>query len=153
MDLFPGREGGTWIGMSKTGKIGILTNYRQSSLFAKPDKKGRGELVTRFLRSDDTPQTYVENVKQAKMDYNGFNLIVGNVSAAGSSEFVYYCNQEHEPLENLYSGVYCLSNRYLDYGWKKVSLGREKFEKIIQKECSMNEKVPLLLELLQDKTR
>lgn len=152
VDLYPQKEGGTWLGISKRGQIGILTNYRQGPSFSKTNKKGRGNLVTSFLTSVDQPRAYVEKVHQTGEDYNGFNLIVGKIST-DSFEFSYCCNQEHKPVEDLQAGVYCLSNRYLDFGWKKVVLGKEKFGKIIQMQCSINEKITLLLEMLQDTTR
>ena len=152
VDLVPRREGGTWLGISKQGQIGILTNYRQGPSFITHGKKGRGELVTRFLKSNDKPEAYIEKVNQTGEDYNGFNLIVGKIST-DSFEFSYHCNQEHKPIEDLRAGVFCMSNRYLDFGWRKVVSGKEKFGEIVQMQISINEKITLLLELLQDKTR
>lgn len=42
-DQEPGKEGGTWLAMSKTGKIGVLLNILQADEDILPDKKGRGE--------------------------------------------------------------------------------------------------------------
>lgn len=36
----PGRTGGTWLGLSKSGKIGVLLNILGHM---DPDKLGRGE--------------------------------------------------------------------------------------------------------------
>ncbi|XP_028396610.1 transport and Golgi organization 2 homolog [Dendronephthya gigantea] len=154
IDLFPGKEGGTWLGMSKSGKVGILTNYRQSPKFKREDEIGRGQLVSDFLKSEEKPKTFLENVEENGHKYGGFNLILGEV-IPGKTEmnFSYYCNKESRPLQDLTPGIYGLSNRYLDYGWKKVDLGKKQFEKIVKEESSMQEKVDKVLELLLDETR
>ncbi|CAB4003526.1 Hypothetical predicted protein [Paramuricea clavata] len=141
--------------MSINGRIGLLTNYRQSEKFMKHGAKRRGKLVTDFLKSGDAPHKYLEKVKETGKDYKGFNLIVGNVSPGDSTamEFGYYCNQENEPFDNLKPGVHALSNRYLDYEWKKVSFGKERFQEIIKRKSSVKEKVNSLIEMLQDETK
>ena len=147
-----GKEGGTWLGMTKSGKIGVLTNYRQNEKFRKP--LGRGHLVTNFLKSQQKPKEYLENLKKHGDEYSGFNLIVGDVFQ-GQTEmnFSYYCNKEHKPFEDLTTGIYGLSNRYLDYNWKKVVLGKERFQKIVKGSGEWKEKIEYIFELLQDGTR
>jgi uncharacterized protein with NRDE domain len=141
--------------MSKNDRIGLLTNYRQGEKFMKRGAKRRGKLVTDFLKSGEAPRRYLEKVKETGEDYKGFNLIVGNVSPGNSTEmeFVYYCNQENEPLDNLKPGVHALSNRCLDYEWKKVSFGKERFQEIIKRKSSLKEKVNSLIQMLQDETK
>jgi uncharacterized protein with NRDE domain len=152
--LQPGREGGTWLGMTKTGKIGILTNYRQSSWFRNQDDKGRGHLVSDFLKSKEKPRTFLENVEKHGSEYGGFNLILGNVFQGESEmDFSYYCNKEQQPLKDLKAGIYGLSNRYLDFGWKKVLFGKEQFEKIVKGDSGMQDKIEKIFELLLDETR
>ena len=41
--------GGTWLGVTKTGRVAGITNYRDPSA-VKKHAPSRGELVTRFLR-------------------------------------------------------------------------------------------------------
>lgn len=41
-DLFPGREGGTWLGVSKAGKIGVLLNILG---ILDTTRQGRGRTV------------------------------------------------------------------------------------------------------------
>lgn len=147
--MFPGKEGGTWLGMTKAGKIGILTNYRQSEKFKNPNDKGRGYLVSDFLKSDENPKQYLENVMKHGHEYGGFNLIVGDLSQG--MDFSYYCNREHQPFMDLKPGIYGLSNRYLDYGWKKVVVGKERFEKIVKGDKPDDE--AKLMELLSDERR
>ena len=41
LDLENGKEGGTWLGVTKTGRLAAITNYLEPKL--NPDAKGRGE--------------------------------------------------------------------------------------------------------------
>ena len=41
------RDGGTWLGVSETGRVAMLTNVR--SVQAGPGQRSRGELATRWL--------------------------------------------------------------------------------------------------------
>lgn len=45
LDLEYGKEGGTWIGISKRGKLAAITNYLEARL--NPDAQGRGDHTPR----------------------------------------------------------------------------------------------------------
>lgn len=153
IDMFSGKEGGTWLGMTRSGRIGMLTNYRQHQKFKKPNEKGRGFLVSEFLKSTQSPRQFLQNVENHSSEYGGFNIILGDLGNANAS-FSYYCNKEQQPLTDLQPGVYALSNRYLDYCWKKVVIGKQCFSKILQSESnSPLEKVDKIFNLLSDETR
>ena len=148
-----GPDRATWLGISTTGRIGILTNYRQSDKFIKLGAKRRGELVTNFLESNDSPDHYLK--KLTNQVYKGFNLIVGNIlsrDVPAVMDFGYYCNEENKQQEKLKPGVHAISNRYLNYGWMKVSLGKKRFQEIIQQKCPVITKANMLLEMLQNRT-
>ena len=46
IDLTPGREGGTWLGLSKTGKFAVLLNILTKQ---RPATKGRGMVPLVFM--------------------------------------------------------------------------------------------------------
>ncbi|KPP64797.1 hypothetical protein Z043_116824 [Scleropages formosus] len=73
LDLEEGKEGGSWLGISKRGKLAALTNY----LDAKPsaDAQGRGFLVSNFLTDNVDSYSYLKKVSTEGHLYNGFNLI------------------------------------------------------------------------------
>ena len=39
-----GKNGGTWLGITRTGRIATLTNYRQKFSDLNPKAQGRGNL-------------------------------------------------------------------------------------------------------------
>lgn len=55
------REGGTWFGVSRRGRLAALTNYRDPAhrLLQAPS---RGLLINRFLAGDDPPAEYLKQV-------------------------------------------------------------------------------------------
>lgn len=67
--------GGTWLGLSRTGRLAALTNFRS----AKPQRSNtpsRGELVTGFLHSSLSADAYLQQLARHCGDYNPFNLLV-----------------------------------------------------------------------------
>jgi uncharacterized protein with NRDE domain len=109
---------GTWLGITSTGRIAMLTNYRdpQNINSAAPS---RGKLVSDFLTGDTAPATYLDAVSREGKNYNGFNLLTGTVD-----EMWYYSNYK-DGVERLQDGFYGLSNHLLDTPWPKVQRGKE----------------------------
>jgi len=76
--VLAGRDGqatGTWLGISRSGRLAGLTNYR-SSVPMRTDVASRGELVTNFLTDDSDALTYLQRLAARCSDYNPFNLLV-----------------------------------------------------------------------------
>lgn len=143
--LLAGRDlegGGTWLGISRSGRFAVVTNYREPGK-TRSDTPSRGELVTGFLLGEGAPMEYLARVSARGADYNGFNLLVRD-----QSSLCWYSNRADGPRE-LSPGVYALSNHLLDTHWPKVARGKEGFESIL--DCdTLDENA--LLELLADRT-
>lgn len=126
-DLLAGRDleaGGTWMGITKKGKISLVTNYRDLYNL-KPDAPSRGHLVTNFLLNGDQPGEYLNAIAETGSVYNGFNLIVGY-----PDELHYYSNYKNG-VEKIPDGVHGLSNHLLNTPWPKVERGLVKFKTLI----------------------
>lgn len=124
-DLLAGRDlkaGGTWLGITRQGKFAAITNYRDPANI-KQEAPSRGELTFNFLKNDITPLKYLEKLSSSAKDYNGFNLLVGNLK-----ELYFYSNVEGE-IKALVPGLYGLSNHLLDTPWPKVEMGKQLFQK------------------------
>jgi uncharacterized protein with NRDE domain len=107
------REGGTWMGVTRSGRFAAVTNYRDPREF-RETRKSRGLLVKAYLEGGDTPLGYLGLVSREGDAYNGFNLVVGE-----PREMAYYSNREGG-ARALGPGVYGLSNHLLDTPWPKV---------------------------------
>ncbi len=67
--------GGTWLGISRTGRLAALTNFR-SGVPQRANTPSRGELVAAFLHSDQPADAYLQQLAPRCGDYNPFNLLV-----------------------------------------------------------------------------
>jgi uncharacterized protein with NRDE domain len=145
-DLLAGRdlkEGGTWMGITRHGRLGMITNYRD-----RPSKKenapSRGKLVSRFLQGRQTPPDYLEEVRSEGTLYNGFNLIVGD-----QNQLYLYSNRNGQ-IAALTPGFHGLSNHLLDTPWPKVTRGKERMAGLLAEgEKALDPDA--LLALLQDR--
>jgi len=72
-DQAPGREGGTWLGVDKSGKIGFLTNIYG---VVDPQAEGRGRLVVNWLKGQQSAEEYLEQIKASQTIYAPFNLVL-----------------------------------------------------------------------------
>jgi len=114
--ILAGRDleaGGTWLGVTRTGCWGFVTNVREG-MKRDPHAPSRGELVPRVLRDPrDVHAALVAAIADAHR-YNGFNLMAGDIAQAswGSNR-----GERGAPLSN---GVHGLSNAKLDTPWPKL---------------------------------
>ncbi len=127
--LLAGRDlkgGGTWLGMTRTGRIAAITNYRDPRR-EKQDAPSRGYLVSGFLTSAMSTEEYLEFLKREASAYNGFSLIFGE-----PGRLRFFSNRGEGPL-SLEAGIHGLSNHLLDTPWPKVSRGREALARVVAK--------------------
>jgi len=128
-DMLAGRdlkEGGTWLGITKTGKVAAITNFRDLQNL-KDGVPSRGNLVSEFLHGGENPWEYIQNVRQSSDRYNGFNLILGDRNGLFCFSNVGGVFHEISP------GIHGLSNHLLDTPWPKVERGRKLLGRLISK--------------------
>ena len=143
-DIVGGRDlqaGGTWLAAHRNGRFATVTNYRDAQPPA-PDKRSRGELVTRYLESDLPPRDYLDTIDEDA--YAGFNLIAGT-----RSDVVYLSNRE-DGNRVLRPGIYGLSNALLDGPWDKVERSKTALQSLLDDD-TINESS--LLRLMSDRRR
>jgi uncharacterized protein with NRDE domain len=126
-DVLGGQDleaGGTWLGMNKLGKIGMITNYRDPKNI-DPNAPSRGHLVSDFLIQNTDPETYMNTVERKGKSYNGFNLITGNVD-----QLWYYSNYR-EGVTRIEEGLFGLSNHLLETPWPKIIRGKQRMNSVL----------------------
>lgn len=109
--------GGTWLGVSRTGRFAALTNFRDPGR-NKAGAPTRGQLPSRFLSGTQSAQGYLMELESMASRYNGFNLMFGDL------EGLYCFSNCGEGERELAPGVYGLSNHLLDTPWPKVARGK-----------------------------
>lgn len=111
--------GGTWLGISRSGRFAALTNYRDPSRH-DPAAPSRGRLVADFLSGTTDIDAYLDRVEDLRC--NGFNLLLGTLGRE-SRRLVAFSNVTRARHE-LAPGLYGLSNAVLDTPWPKVGAGK-----------------------------
>jgi len=120
------QQGGTWMGVTRSGRFAAVTNYRDPSQSAVAPRS-RGELPLTYLAGSQDPETFLKKVAAMARDYGGFNLLVGD-----RHNLWYFANSDDMDPQCLPPGVYGLSNARLDTPWPKVQLGKARMLALLQ---------------------
>ncbi len=147
--VFSGRDlhgSGTWLGITKTGKIACVTNYREPHSVANGNlsRPSRGSLVSRFLIEDISADDYLEQLIGTGKDYSGFNLIFGS-----AEKMLYFSNRSDLHLQ-ITPGLHGLSNHLLDTPWPKVLKGKDALIRL--NSLKKDKLTDALFEILADRT-
>jgi uncharacterized protein with NRDE domain len=105
--------GGTWLGVTRTGRFAALTNYRDQKL-RRENAPSRGTLVTSLLLSKDRTAQSLDYLREVGAQYNGFSVIFSDGEQLAVYESARGVGRQLEP------GIYGLSNHLLDTPWPKV---------------------------------
>lgn len=135
------QAGGMWLGVCRGGKFAAITNYRDCT-GAIADLPSRGEIVSHYLRSNESAIHAIEALAQKSQRYAGFNVLFGD-----ESHLVYYSNRQNE-IQIVQPGFYGLSNHLLDSPWPKVVRGK-KLLRPYMCDCARVD-VAMITALLQD---
>ena len=120
-EVFAGRDqraGGTWMGVTRDGRFGAVTNFRDPS-DRRTTARSRGELVSQYLLSGERPIDFIARIESRAADYNGFNLLLAD------HDSLWYFGSREGLAREVEPGVHALSNHLLDEPWPKVVHGRE----------------------------
>ena len=127
-DILAGRDlqaGGTWLGVSRAGAFGVVTNFREMQR-PTPGMPSRGALITQYLKAGQPAARFLAELEPQAVRYAGFNLLL-----ADSTEMHYASNRTTPFARALPAGVHGLSNHLLDTSWPKLARTRERFERLI----------------------
>jgi uncharacterized protein with NRDE domain len=120
-DLLAGKDlkgGGTWMGITRTGRFAAITNFREPENITE-NTPSRGFLVRDFLDTNSSPENYLNMIREAGGRYNGFNLLVGTPDG-----ILYYSNRQNK-IFNIPPGLHGLSNHLINTDWPKVKKGKQ----------------------------
>lgn len=138
------RCGGTWLGVTRKGKIAALANHREMEKVPS-DAPSRGCLVSDFLKNEESADEYLEKLKRTGNLYNGFSLVFGDLR-----QLHHYSNKT-DAGRVISEGIHGQSNHLLDTPWPKVERGKEAMRRILSSRVDPSDEE--LFALLADKTR
>lgn len=144
-ELLAGRDlsaGGTWFGLTRAGRLALLTNIREPAR-NRPDAPTRGTLVVDWLASTADAPAFAARLATG---YNGFNLITADL-VRGSWHWI--SNRSPAPLA-LPAGIHALSNAALDTPWPKTTGLKAAMAEALTAAASTESLVERLLAALAD---
>ncbi len=107
--------GGTWMGVTPSGRFAALTNVRDPRSF-DPAAPSRGELVVGFLASSEAPLVHLRRLASDPVRRNGYNLLAG-----AGGRLAWHSNAAEDSPREVGAGVHTVSNALLDTPWPKTS--------------------------------
>lgn len=146
--IFAGRDlerGGTWLGITRDGKVAAVTNYRDPAA-PRNAPLSRGALTRDFLAGEIPAEQYLSGVQARADQYNGFVMI------AGDAERLYWLSNRGGPgVAPVALGVHGLSNHLLDTPWPKIQRARQTLDAL--RGAAESELRLKLFEVLADRTQ
>ncbi|HET8869499.1 MAG TPA: NRDE family protein [Aquabacterium sp.] len=148
LPILGGRDlqaGGTWLGLTAQGRLGLVTNVRNP---ASTDNlaPSRGDIVPRWLRGD-LPM-YRLWPQLALHGYNGFNLLALDF-AQGEC---YWANNNQPMPIRLEKGIFGISNAELDTPWPKLQQLKAEMKVAVSGSTDAEQLAMSLFEALSDST-
>ena len=149
-------EQGTWLGITREGRLAVLTNFREEG-DSKPEAKSRGALVNAFLtqpadNEEASTEDFVKSVvsEDGLKGFGGFSLVCGRVGEAlavfsnrtpdvGGVSWIGGTKAETVGLSNATIG---------DRSWTKVTEGENLVAKVIEEDVAANGSKEALVDAL-----
>jgi uncharacterized protein with NRDE domain len=115
--ILAGRDlqaGGTWLGVSRSGRLAALTNHRDPTR-QRTDAPSRGELVSAFLQTNASAEDYLNALAERAADYNPFNLLVFD------GTYLMGLESRHAKVITMQPGIGAVSNADFLTPWPKLA--------------------------------
>lgn len=131
------QAGGTWLGVSPSGRFAAVTNVRHPKSRILGDKSC-GDIVKDFLSTAVSCTEMIDELQREAHLYGGFNVLLYD----GNS--LYHYNNIFDETHKLSSGIYSLSNHSLNTPWPKVIRSRDQFEQLLNNEALPNDFITMM---------
>lgn len=144
------RAFGTWLGVNRQGRIGLLTNVREPGK-NNPDAVSRGQIIEQYLEGQNSADSYLAALAAENDRYNGFNLLLFEKEYAWFMSNRGQGQDQTSAFTKLNRGVFGLSNASLDTSWPKLTRTREAVKKSLLRSDAPS--VEALFDIFADQTR
>jgi len=145
------RGGGTWMGVSRSGRFAALTNHRAPGSM-RSDAPSRGRLCIDVLTNVCSIEETLHEIAGEATNYNGFNLLAACWDAAGPSSLWTVASPGSTAVTAIAPGVHGLSNARVDTSWPKVDRAKAGLNAAIEAGLASDALVEHLFRLLADDT-
>ena len=144
--VFGGRDlekGGTWLAISRTGRLAAVTNVRSWPPARGP--RSRGELCADFVRGDAPIDDYARAASRDRALFADFNLLLHDGRA------MRYVSGAADAPAIVEPGIHGLSNAALDVRWPKVVRAIDSLRAAL--ELPIDPMIDALFAMLADRTK
>ena len=135
---------GSWLGLSDSGRLCALTNYRCGKNTSQKFQTSRGDLVKNALLSTEPYPEFMSRLA-------GSQAYAGDYLIGADSNGLYYTDN-HSPgktYQTLDGGIYGLCNASLNTSWPKLSCAKAQLAELSQ---SSDIEIDQLKDLMSDRT-
>lgn len=133
-------QGGTWLGLTRTGRFSALTNHR-NGLHKPQGLSSRGNLPLQFLLSEQSCSNFIRAT--CIQQFDGFNQLIDD------GQQLCYLSNRAEALQPIPHGVHGISNAVFDTPWPKLLAAKKALKHCINNNQLSTES---LIQLMQDPT-
>ena len=115
-EILAGRDlqaGGTWMGLTASGRLGLVTNVRRA-VEIDPDAPSRGGIVPQWLRTELRADQFW--MQTSLSGHAPFNLIAADFRRGDC----FWASNDQAIPRRIERGIFGLSNAALDTPWPKV---------------------------------
>jgi uncharacterized protein with NRDE domain len=89
----------------------------------------RGEIVTDFLTSTDSPDTFLNRLHESPSQYGGYNVVCGD---AASKQVAHHSNRMSMNSTPLGAGLHAMSNGPMFDVWPKMKRGKALLKPLLE---------------------
>jgi uncharacterized protein with NRDE domain len=146
-EILAGRDlqaGGTWLGMTASGRLALVTNVRRPQ-DTDPDAPSRGGIVPHWLRTELRPDQFW--MQTSLSGYAPFNLIAADFRRGDC----FWASNDHAIPRRIERGIFGLSNAALDTPWPKVTKLKTRLGEALKTADSVDQLSSLLFTALADR--
>lgn len=105
---------GTWLAVDRSGRFAAVTNWTATTS-SRANARSRGDLTRQFLQGNASASEYVRTIKGN--EYPGYNFL------AYDGDEIFYASNRDNNVRCLNSGVFGITNTFIDDNWPKVTEG------------------------------
>jgi uncharacterized protein with NRDE domain len=146
-EILAGRDlqaGGTWLGLTASGRLALVTNVRRPQ-DTDPDAPSRGGIVPHWLRTELRPDQFW--MQTSLSGYAPFNLIAADFRRGDC----FWASNDHAIPRRIERGIFGLSNAALDTPWPKVTKLKTRLGEALKTADSVDQLSSLLFTALADR--
>lgn len=136
------RHGGTWSGITRTGRFASLNNRPFTNFIPKKETRSRGDLVRNYLTSTESPEAWLQKMLNHRKDYDSYQMVFGTLDK------LYAYSNSADRIISFQPGLYSFSITDDDLSRHKLNRSTELVEDYLNSHPDPD--VDDLIELFKD---